>query len=784
MHVAICNERLLARFGVDRILLMLARELVALGHRVTLCALRYDRHAVQQITPYVYGIDTPSGLDLFGTDRAVCEQVDSILLASGTDRPDVVVSGGWPFFGLGHAARGRGVPAVFIDAGAVPTEGYGEAMTAIQCAVRRLRALALPAFTRVLPISRFVAETQTIPERGRRDGVRVILLGADHMEQPLFAAPGSADDVSARLVLRRAATAGEKLVLALGRFEATGYKNSGVVFEVFRAVREAVPATRLLLLAGADEVAVPADLADDVTCLGVPGDAALQDIMRECVVGISTSSWEGFNLPLAEMQWLGRPAVAFNLGAHPEVVVDPWFLCANPAEMARKAAQILRDGPPARLARSGRYDVFRRHFQWRDVLRRWIAELQMVRSSTAAAAPMRPSVRPLLIDVSSASADTANSGVIRVTRQLAARLVREPEVLCAFAWWDAAACTYRALDQTRCRLLADYGGPRNPRLSFDRGEAIAPHVWLDVVRNTSSAQRPILVLPEVVLDGALPERLVWARAHALSVAAILYDLIPITHAPLCSRDVVRAFPEYLEGLSGTDLLLAISQHSLDVFEQYTIRRGNHRPNAGVVWLPGQFSAEPRSDRIDPTEPQGPCRVVCLSTIEPRKNHRVLIGAFRRALNAGRGFDATLELIGNAYAGAEDLALWVRANAAEEPRLTWGGLRSDAEVARALRQATFSVYPSLTEGFGLPVMESLWLGCPVICHNGGVMAELAAGGGCLTVDMADKAAVADALMRLAVDPGLRRKLALEALARPIGDWTWYADEIRKRIGALP
>ena len=111
---------------------------------MTLCALRYDRHAVHQITPHIHDIGAPTGLDLFGTDRAACLHVDSVLMASEAGRPDVVVSGGWPFFGLGHVARGRGIAAVFIDAGAVPSEGYGEAMTAIQCAVRRMRALALP----------------------------------------------------------------------------------------------------------------------------------------------------------------------------------------------------------------------------------------------------------------------------------------------------------------------------------------------------------------------------------------------------------------------------------------------------------------------------------------------------------------------------------------------------------------------------------------------------------------------------------------------------------------
>ena len=53
-------------------------------------------------------------------------------------------------------------------------------------------------------------------------------------------------------------------------------------------------------------------------------------------------AWEGFNLPLAEMFWLGKPALAFDVAAHPEVVFDRWYLAAGVQEMAAKAAWVLQ----------------------------------------------------------------------------------------------------------------------------------------------------------------------------------------------------------------------------------------------------------------------------------------------------------------------------------------------------------------------------------------------------------------------------------------------------------
>ncbi len=89
---------------------------------------------------------------------------------------------------------------------------------------------------------------------------------------------------------------------------------------------------------------------------------------------------------------------------------------------------------------------------------------------------------------------------------------------------------------------------------------------------------------------------------------------------------------------------------------------------------------------------------------------------------------------------------------------------------------FTVYPSLVEGFGLPVIESLWFGRPCICANFGVMAENAAGGGCLTTDVRDPKALAEAMLRLAGSPELRRKLVAEAVSRPLKSWAEYAEEV--------
>src|SRR4029450_10708048 len=96
--------------------------------------------------------------------------------------------------------------------------------------------------------------------------------------------------------------------------------------ELIRLIQDRVPGSAVLLLAPAADVDVPADLRDVGVPVGFPGGRAPAGRMAAADLGVSLSLWEGFNLPLAEMQWLGRGALVFGRGAHPEVVADPWGL--------------------------------------------------------------------------------------------------------------------------------------------------------------------------------------------------------------------------------------------------------------------------------------------------------------------------------------------------------------------------------------------------------------------------------------------------------------------------
>ena len=88
----------------------------------------------------------------------------------------------------------------------------------------------------------------------------------------------------------------------------------------------------------------------------------------------------------------------------------------------------------------------------------------------------------------------------------------------------------------------------------------------------------------------------------------------------------------------------------------------------------------------------------------------------------------------------------------------------------------AVYPSIEEGFGLPIGESLWLGAPCLYHDGSAMAETAPGGGTFAVDMLDERSMAEAISACATDPRLLGGLAKEARERRLASWDDYAAEV--------
>jgi glycosyltransferase involved in cell wall biosynthesis len=173
----------------------------------------------------------------------------------------------------------------------------------------------------------------------------------------------------------------------------------------------------------------------------------------------------------------------------------------------------------------------------------------------------------------------------------------------------------------------------------------------------------------------------------------------------------------------------------------------------------------------------------VGTIEGRKNHAALLAACETLWQAGGKFE--LQLIGLARPDTAGSALGEIHRLQNSGRpLRYDGAVSDEALAVAYANCTFTVYPSLAEGFGLPVMESLARGRPCVCSAHGALGELARGGGCAALASVDAASLAAAIGRLLANPAKLASLSAAARARIFPTWREYRAELFEWIRQLP
>jgi glycosyltransferase involved in cell wall biosynthesis len=146
-------------------------------------------------------------------------------------------------------------------------------------------------------------------------------------------------------------------------------------------------------------------------------------------------------------------------------------------------------------------------------------------------------------------------------------------------------------------------------------------------------------------------------------------------------------------------------------------------------------------------------IAFVGTLEPRKGVAPLVAAFDRLAETNR--DAVLVLGGQIGWGLAEVERAL-ALARHPDRIIRTGYLPDAAVPALLRQATVVACPALAEGFGLPALEAMACGAPLVTTEGTAMAEMAQGAA-LLVQPGDVATLADAL--LAVLEGGKESLAV-------------------------
>jgi glycosyltransferase involved in cell wall biosynthesis len=245
------------------------------------------------------------------------------------------------------------------------------------------------------------------------------------------------------------------------------------------------------------------------------------------------------------------------------------------------------------------------------------------------------------------------------------------------------------------------------------------------------------------------------RFFRLRSVFTLHDLAfrfyPETHTPLNRWFLNVMMPSFL---SAAGAVIAVSEHTKrDALRAYGIDEAKVR----VIY-------EGVNPRFCPTDPETveatrrkyglPDRfILAVGTIEPRKNLSTLLAAYR--LLKGQEVEHKLVIVGKKgwlYGGffrqLRDTGL--------ESEVIFPGFVPDEDLPALYGGADLFAFPSLYEGFGLPPLEAMACGTPVVCADSSSLPEVT-GDAALLVPPTDVAAWAEALRRLACDADLRASL---------------------------
>jgi len=225
-----------------------------------------------------------------------------------------------------------------------------------------------------------------------------------------------------------------------------------------------------------------------------------------------------------------------------------------------------------------------------------------------------------------------------------------------------------------------------------------------------SADMSFLQVPPVSPDER-PGMLEYLGEAGVKRMAVYHDAIPMKHPSITWPKSVARHPGYMKSLADYEQVFAVSDASLDELKGYWAWLGI-RPRAQVSRIPLG------ADFCEAGQPFSTDRaikdILMVGILEPRKNQELLLDVWD-ALARSRADCPTLHLVGrvNPHFGKDLLKRVQRMQKRGGKVLYHEGL-DDAAMRALYERCALAVFPSIAEGCGLPVLEALWMGLPVLC----------------------------------------------------------------------
>ena len=216
-----------------------------------------------------------------------------------------------------------------------------------------------------------------------------------------------------------------------------------------------------------------------------------------------------------------------------------------------------------------------------------------------------------------------------------------------------------------------------------------------------------------------------SRREGLRFITCCYDLIPVLFPQYCVGEVAQRFTEYFAQLSwGSEAVLCISEQTRRDYVQLCSELGAPARKTVVIPLGDNIPAQGDNIGMQVDALARKPFILFVSTIERRKNHEVLYRAYH--LLARRGLAHKLPplvFVGMPGWGVSELLKDIELDPLTQGLIVQLNHVSDSELNHLYRHASFCVFPSLYEGWGLPVGEALAMGKAVVASAQGSLPEV-------------------------------------------------------------
>lgn len=208
----------------------------------------------------------------------------------------------------------------------------------------------------------------------------------------------------------------------------------------------------------------------------------------------------------------------------------------------------------------------------------------------------------------------------------------------------------------------------------------------------------------------------------------MHDIIPITHTKISSLQKSKRkeiFERWFNYVGKHHRVLTNSQSTCQEIQSH-LEKQDISPQCSVVRFPHEFkpskSKDPSLLRQEVKTLSSKNYVLCVGTIEIRKNIFGLLHAWRSIINRHEQWDTILILAGGRGWEVDDVYRLLAETNNINGSVAIVDRPNDLELETLYKNCRFTVFPSFVEGWGLPIGESLWFSKPVICAQSSAMAE--------------------------------------------------------------